>query len=192
MGERKHFLVYPVRGGELVNYVGFVPTDEQMRESWSAPGDPAVLAGEFVGWDPRVESLLAEVDTTFRWGLYDREPLATWCRGRLALLGDAAHPMLPHLGQGANQAMEDGITLAVMLGRVGKGEAPEALRAYEQVRRERTGAIQRGARENGLRYDSSYEDLAVRDAEIAASVRFRCWIYDHDALAEAERMTVVS
>jgi salicylate hydroxylase len=190
MGERKHFLVYPVRGGELVNYVGFVPTDEQMRESWSAPGDPAVLAGEFVGWDPRVESLLAEVDTTFRWGLYDREPLATWCRGRVALLGDAAHPMLPHLGQGANQAMEDGITLAAMLSRVGKDEAPEALRAYQQVRRERTGAIQSGARENGLRYDSSYEDLAVRDAEIAASVRFRCWIYDHDALAEAERVTV--
>ena len=139
-----------------------------------------------------MESLLAEVDTTFRWGLYDREPLATWCRGRVALLGDAAHPMLPHLGQGANQSMEDGITLAFMLSQVGKDEAPEALRAYERVRRERTGAIQSGARENGLRYDSSYEDLGVRDAEIAASVRFRCWIYDHDALAEAERMTVGS
>lgn len=78
MGEGKHFLVFPVRAGKLLNYVGFVPTDEQMRESWSAPGEPAELAREFAGWDPEVESLLAVVETTFRWGLYDREPLARW------------------------------------------------------------------------------------------------------------------
>ncbi|MDQ4008455.1 MAG: FAD-dependent monooxygenase [Actinomycetota bacterium] len=187
MGEGKHFLVYPVRGGELVNYVGFVPTDEQMRESWSAPGDPAQLVREFAGWDPRVESLLSKVEQTFRWGLYDREPRVPWTRGRLTLLGDAAHPMLPHLGQGANQAIEDGMTLAAVLARTDTETAPQALRTYERLRRERTSAIQRGARENGLRYDGSYDDLEVRDAEIAASVKFRSWIYDHDALVEAEQ-----
>jgi salicylate hydroxylase len=185
MGEGKHFLVYPVRGGDLVNYVGFVPTDEQMKESWSAPGDPAVLAQEFAGWDPRVGGLLAQVDQTFRWGLYDREPLSTWTRGRLTLLGDAAHPMLPHLGQGANQSVEDGMALAAALSQADSAEAPEALLHYERLRRERTGEIQRGARANGRRYDSSYDDLAVRDAEIAASTRFRLWLYDYDVLAEA-------
>ncbi|MGH3383669.1 MAG: FAD-dependent monooxygenase [Nocardioidaceae bacterium] len=186
MGEDKHFLVYPVRHGALVNYVGFVPTDEQMKESWSAPGDPAVLAAAFAGWDPRVESLLAQVEETFRWGLYDREPLPTWTRGRLTLLGDAAHPMLPHLGQGANQSIEDGMALAAVLARADRSRAGEALLAYERVRRERTSTVQRGARANGRRYDSSYDDLALRDAEIAASVEFRSWIYDHDTLVEAE------
>ena len=98
LGAGKHFLVFPVRAGELINYVGFVSTDERTKESWSAPGDPAALAREFAGWDPLVEAIIAQVKTTFRWGLYDREPLATWTRGRLTLLGDAAHPMLPHAG----------------------------------------------------------------------------------------------
>jgi salicylate hydroxylase len=189
MGEGKHFLVFPVRAGRLLNYVGFVPTDERMRESWSAPGDPAALAREFAGWDARVEALLAEVDTTFRWGLYDREPLPEWTRGRLTLLGDAAHPMLPHLGQGANQSIEDGMALAAILGDAGRERAPEALTAYERLRRERTIAIQRGSRANQLRYDSAYEDLAERDAELAAAVAFRAWIYDHDVLAELEHAT---
>jgi salicylate hydroxylase len=186
MGESKHFLVYPVRGGELINYVGFVPSDQQMKESWSAPGDPAVLAAEFTGWDPRVEDLLSKVEQTFRWGLYDREPLATWTNGRLTLLGDAAHPMLPHLGQGANQSVEDSMALAAALSQAGPGQEPNALLRYEGLRRERTSEIQRGARDNGRRYDSSYDDLAVRDAEIAASTRFRLWLYDYDVLAELE------
>lgn len=186
MGKGKHFLVYPVRRGELLNFVGFVPTQELRTESWSAPGDPATLVEEFAGWDPRVESLLSRVEETHLWGLYDREPLPRWTRGRLTLLGDAAHPMLPHLGQGANQSMEDGAVLAAVLAAAGPGRPQDALTVYERIRRERTTAVQRGARANGMRYDSSYEDLAERDAEIAASVEFRLWLYDHDALVEAE------
>jgi salicylate hydroxylase len=111
LGKAKHFLVYPLRAGALINYVGFVPADaemkELMKESWSAPGDADALRREFADWDPRIGVLLRSVQKTFRSALYDRDPLPTWSRGRLTLLGDAAHAMLPHLGQGANQSIED-------------------------------------------------------------------------------------
>ena len=145
----------------MVNYVGFVPTDEEMKESWSAPGDPEVLRREFEGWDPRIGEVLQQVDKTFRWALYDREPLPTWSTGRLTLLGDAAHPMLPHLGQGANQAIEDGMALATILAQVDASAVPAALLAYERLRRERVAEIQLGARQNGLRLDSAAADLSV-------------------------------
>ena len=186
LGKAKHFLTFPVRAGQLINYVGFVPADEQMKESWSSPGDPDVLRREFAGWDPRIETLLKQVQMTFRWALYDREPLPTWTRGRLTLLGDAAHPMLPHLGQGANQSIEDGMALATILARADRTTVPAALAAYERLRRERVAQVQRGARENGMRYDSAYADLAVRDAEIAAHAAFRRKLYDHDVVPEAQ------
>ena len=186
LGKAKHFLTFPLRAGKLINYVGFVPADEEMKESWSAPGDPAVLRREFAGWDPRIESLLDQVQATFRWALYDRDPLPTWSRGRLTLLGDAAHPMLPHLGQGANQSIEDGIALATILARSDRNTVAAALLAYEGLRRDRVGSIQRGARENGLRYDSANPDLGVRDAQIAAHAAFRRRLYDHDVVPEAE------
>jgi salicylate hydroxylase len=186
LGKGKHFLTFPVRAGELINYVGFVPADAEMKESWSAPGDPEVLRREFAGWDPRIGALLAQVESTFRWALYDREPLSTWSRGRLTLLGDAAHPMLPHLGQGANQSIEDGMALATILARASAATAPAALLAWEHLRRERVAQVQRGARENGLRYDSANPDLGVRDAEIKAHAAFRRRLYDHDVVPEAE------
>jgi salicylate hydroxylase len=186
LGKAKHFLTFPVRAGQLINYVGFVPADEQMKESWSSPGDPDVLRQEFAGWDLRIETLLKQVKMTFRWALYDREPLPTWTRGRLTLLGDAAHPMLPHLGQGANQSIEDGMALATILARADRTTVPAALAAYERLRRERVAQVQRGARENGMRYDSAYADLAVRDAEIAAHAAFRRKLYDHDVVPEAQ------
>jgi salicylate hydroxylase len=186
LGKGKHFLSFPLRAGKLINYVGFVPADQEMKESWSASGDPDVLRWEFAGWDPRIERLLSQVQATFRWALYDREPLPSWTNGRLTLLGDAAHPMLPHLGQGANQGIEDGMALATILARANRATAPAALLAYERLRRERVAQVQRGARENGLRYDSAYSDLGVRDAEITAHAAFRRRLYDHDVVPEAQ------
>jgi salicylate hydroxylase len=186
LGKGKHFLAFPVRAGQLINYVGFVPTDEQMKESWLAAGDPDVLRDEFAGWDPRIHRLLREVQATFRWALYDREPLPVWTKDRLSLLGDAAHPMLPHLGQGANQSIEDGIALATILAQADRTTAPRALLAYEQLRRERVAEVQRGARANGMRYDSAYSDLGVRDAEITAHAAFRRRLYDHDVVPDAQ------
>jgi salicylate hydroxylase len=186
LGQGRHFLAFPVRSGKLINYVGFVPTDEQMKESWTAPGDPEVLRQAFAGWDPRIHRLLKEVQQTFRWALYDREPLPSWTNKRLTLLGDAAHPMLPHLGQGANQSIEDGMALATILAHADRASAPQALLAYERLRRERVAQVQRGARENGLRYDSAYSDLGIRDAEITAHAAFRKRLYDHDVVPDAQ------
>ncbi len=186
LGKGRHFHVFPVRAGQLINYVGFVPADGQMKESWSAQGDPDALRREFAGWDPRIEGLLKEVETTFKWALYDREPLPIWTKGRLTLLGDAAHPMLPHLGQGANQSIEDGMALATILANTDAKTAPAALLAYENLRRERVAGVQRGARENGLRYDTFNGDEAKRDAEITAHASFRKRLYDHDVVPEAK------
>jgi salicylate hydroxylase len=180
MGDGKHFMVFPVRRGELLNYVGFVPTQSQTIESWSAIGDRDELAASFAGWDPRVVELLDRVETCFWWGLYDRSPLPAWTKGRLALLGDAAHPMLPHLGQGANQAIEDGVALAVFLEGRDAGEVEGILPGYEKFRRERTDVVQAEARKNGLRYDSRSGSLEQRDREIANAAVLRRWLYDYD------------
>lgn len=185
MAEGKHFLVYSLRANQLLNYVGFVPTSEQMKESWSAPGDPAELAREFAGWDPMVERIIGQVDTTFRWGLYDREPLPTWTNGRLALLGDAAHPMLPHAGQGANQALEDAVALATILERADRSGAQAALLAYQALRRQRTSEVQGRARQSGGRYDAPDRQAGRRDRELANWWSDRSWIFDYDAEAAA-------
>ena len=108
--------------------------------------------------------------------------------GRLALLGDAAHPMLPHLGQGAHQASEDGAALAVILqacAQVASLSLEDALKKYDELRQPRTSMVQAEARKNGLRYDSKYADLAQRDREIANSAQLRRSLYDYDIEKEA-------
>ena len=179
VGESRHFLVFPVRAGRLLNYVGFVQSDTSVRESWSAPGDPAALARHFAGWDPVIGEVIAAVSkpggSGFQWGMYDRAPLPRWSSGRLTLLGDAAHPMLPHLGQGVNQALEDAVALATLLGAVTTSAGvPRALAAYEELRSGRTARVQLGSRRNGAGYDSSGSELTDRR-----------WIYEYDAWAEA-------
>ncbi len=183
VGEGRHFLVFPVRAGQLLNYVGFVPSDTAVRESWSAPGGPAALAAHFAGWDPVIGQVIAAISgpggSGFQWGMYDRVPLPRWSCGRLTLLGDAAHPMLPHLGQGANQALEDAVALATLLGAAASpADVPRALAAYEGLRRDRTARVQLGSRRQGAGWDSSGSQLIDRR-----------WIYDYDAWAEAAALT---
>jgi salicylate hydroxylase len=187
MGEGRHFIVYPpFHGGQLINYVGIVPSDAKMLESWSAPGDPTDLAGEFTGWDPELQRIIGQVETTFRWGLYDREPLTRWTHGRLTLLGDAAHPMLPHAGQGANQAVGDAVALATLLDGLTGDDVPQALLRYESLRRPRTAEFQHASRANGLLYDSP--ETADRNrtvSDVFVSVRTE---FDYDVEAEAQSL----
>jgi salicylate hydroxylase len=183
MGQGKHFLVFTLRGGQLINFVGFVPSDAEMRESCSAPGDPTTLAREFTDWDPVVQQIISNVDSTFRWGLYDREPLPRWSNGRLTLLGDAAHPMLPHMGQGANQSIEDAVALATILDGVHGADIPEALLRYESLRRDRASQVQRNSRNGGLVYDSG--DTPDRDEKLRGTVADLLWSLDYDVEAEA-------
>lgn len=155
LGPRQSFLAYPVSAGALLNIVAFVPTNLTVTESWTAPGDVAELAAAYQGWDPTVLSIIEAMDSTFRWGIYDREPLARWSTDRITLLGDSAHAVTPHLGQGANQAIEDAMTLAVLL----RGAQPEQigarLRRYEDLRMSRTRHVRRQARAAGLVYRST-------------------------------------
>jgi salicylate hydroxylase len=183
VGEGKHFLVFPVRAGQLLNYVGFVSSDTAVRESWSASGDPVALAAHFAGWDPVIGKVIAAISgpggSGFQWGMYDRMPLPRWSSGRLTLLGDAAHPMLPHLGQGVNQALEDAVALATLLGASrSPAGVPRALAAYEELRRDRTARVQLGSRRQGAGWDSSGSQLTDRR-----------WIYEYDAWAEAVALT---
>jgi salicylate hydroxylase len=135
------------------------------------------------GWDPVIGEVIAAISgpggSGFQWGMYDRAPLPRWSSGRLTLLGDAAHPMLPHLGQGANQALEDAVTLATLLGAsTSSADVPRALAAYEGLRRDRTARVQLGSRRQGAGWDSSGSQLIDRR-----------WIYDYDAWAEAAALT---
>ncbi|MFI6504773.1 FAD-dependent monooxygenase [Nonomuraea typhae] len=163
--------VYPVRGGESLTFVAVVLDMTWELESWSAPGDPRDLAAAFADWNPEVKSVIsAAVTDVRRWALYDREPLERWSAGRITLLGDAAHPMLPHLGQGANQAMEDGVALAHCLA-AAPGEVAEALRRYESIRLPHTAVVQRGSRGGGtlkMRSDTGRDSLATMVEEVAA------------------------
>ncbi|MEV6025222.1 FAD-dependent monooxygenase [Streptomyces sp. NPDC052036] len=174
----KMLLVYPVHKGELINFVAFTAADEQMRESWSAPGDPQQLAADFGdGWAPLAREVVSQVDATFRWGIYDREPLRQWSKGRLALLGDAAHPMLPHMGQGANQAIEDGMGLATLLEGVSSADVPHVLVRYQTLRRDRAARFQQGSRLN----------VALK-AVGKAPVFGMPWMYEYDVEAEARTL----
>lgn len=190
MGDGKHFLTYPVRSGSLLNYVGFVPSGWEAPESWSAPGDVGTLREAFKGWDPRIRQLLDQVDATYWWSLNDRRPLDRWSRGAVTVIGDAAHPMLPHLGQGANQAIEDAFVLADCLaGGITPGGVPAALAHYEWLRRPRATMIQRVARETGQRFDGQgeFSEGSQRDAEMGNLIAFRQEVFDfshpsrHDA-----------
>ena len=182
IGPGRHFLVYPVRQDRLINIVAVVPALGGEKDSWSAPGDPKELANEFAGWDPVVQDLIARVDSTFLWGLFDRAPLPHWVDGRIALLGDAAHAMLPHLGQGANQTMEDGFTLAAALEGVDRDGVADALKRYEGLRYDRANTVQRVSRESGNLFDTAergrFED---RDARLQRVGPFYAWLNAHDA-----------
>jgi salicylate hydroxylase len=180
MGAGRSFLCFPVSRGRLINMVAFVPTNWDAEESWSAPGDLKALAAEYDGWDAPVLETIDALDETFRWGIYDRVPLPYWSTDRMTLLGDAAHPMVPHVGQGASQAIEDGFALAVLLEDAERKDIPARLKAYEKLRLGRTSQVQAVAREAGRFYRSENEDASERSRLMSKWMSASRWIFDYD------------
>lgn len=162
-----HLVHYPVCGGREINVVAIIE-DAWHEEGWSAPGDPDVLTARFLGWNRRARELVGAAETWKRWALCDRAPESRWSRSRMTLLGDAAHPMMPFLAQGAGQAIEDGAALAARLGAPPhSGPAiAQALKAYEAARIPRTARIQREARRQSRIYHLGGITAQMRDAAI--------------------------
>ncbi|MEH6757854.1 MAG: FAD-dependent monooxygenase [Parasphingorhabdus sp.] len=145
-GEGKHAVTYLLRGGKLANFVGVVERDDWKNESWTEQGSRADALADFAGWHPTITTLLEQADSFYRWALFDRAPLNQWVDGRVTLLGDACHPMLPFMAQGAVQAIEDGYVLARCLAK--KEGIDAALSAYFEARHDRTAKVQAAARTN--------------------------------------------
>jgi salicylate hydroxylase len=183
---RKYFVAFPVSGGRLINFVGVVPTPGTPEESWFMEGRTEDLRAEYASWDPAIGRILSRVETTFRWGLYYRNPTPNMVRGRLALMGDAAHPMLINAGQGVGQAIEDGVALAVLLDGARAADVEERLRLYEHMRLPRATAVQDLSRRNA---QFMHEVFPLQPGESrperASPVE---WILDYDVEREAERL----
>ena len=187
MGPGQHFVHYFVAGGRLVNFVGVMERDSWTRESWTDRGEVADALAAYAGWHPRVRAIIGAVDETFLWALFDRDPLPRWTAGRVALLGDACHAMLPFMAQGAAQSIEDGTALAACLAAPGAGgDVPAALRRYEAARKARATRLQELSRANKTRFhlpDGPAQH--ARDAVMATggdrSIDAIGWLYRHDA-----------
>ncbi len=148
MGPGGHAVCYYIRGGTLLNFVGIVETDKVSDESWTVKMPWETLKADFSGWHPIIQTVIdsADKDQCYRWSLYNRPPIATWSTARTTLLGDAAHPTLPYLAQGAVMAIEDGAVLARALNM--KDSISEALQLYQCNRIERTARIVMQSTEN--------------------------------------------
>uniref|UniRef100_A0A060T0J4 ARAD1C08558p n=1 Tax=Blastobotrys adeninivorans TaxID=409370 RepID=A0A060T0J4_BLAAD len=175
MGYRRHIMAYPIRNGELYNIVMSHPGRATVGK-WSEPGNVDEMRNHYKGWDPVVVQLLTHVKSVLKWVLAEMPILPRWVSksGRVVLLGDACHAMLPYLAQGAAQALEDGATLAEVLVNCDKGGIPAALQAYEKKRKRRTENIQKGARLNAhIWHMPDGEEQEERDNEMrnAASKR---------------------
>ncbi|MDF3140741.1 MULTISPECIES: FAD-dependent monooxygenase [unclassified Streptomyces] len=169
LGPDRHFVHYWVRRGELLNVVAVFSTKAPAQESWTAKADPGEQMREFAGWDPRVLSVLERAGQVYRYGIYTRTPLPRWNVGRVTLLGDSAHAMVPFQAQGAAQAILDAAVLGDVLARVTPAEVPDALDGY--VRRRLAGATgmqARSARAGGEFHLPDGPEAEARNGRMAA------------------------
>lgn len=187
MGPGGHVVHYFVRSQRLVNFVAVVEQDAWTRESWTDRGDVADALSAFAGWHPQVHEILRSVDETFVWALFDRAPLPQWSSGRVTLLGDACHPMLPFMAQGSAQALEDGAALTSCLTQANDGPIQESLRLYEAVRKPRASRVQSLSDANKSRFHlPDGPAQCERDKQMiigGTDFSFKAvdWIYGHDA-----------
>lgn len=147
LGPGRTFNRYTLRAGNILNCVGIAASDAWVEEGWATPATRDELLAEFAGWHPDVTGLMTHAEAPIKWGIFDRAPLPAWSRGRVTLLGDAAHAMLPFLGMGAAMAIEDAMILARAF--AGNGTAATAFATYEAARLPRTRLIHAKSVEQG-------------------------------------------
>jgi salicylate hydroxylase len=190
VGPGGHFVHYFVSSGRFLNFVAVSEEATWTREQWSDRGSISDAASKYEGWHPQIATILKAVDETFKWALFDRDPLPEWTQGRVALLGDACHPMLPYMAQGAAQAIEDGAALAACLKHTGF-DIPSAFRAYVTLRKPRATGVQERSRANAtsfhlrdgpqqLERDHLFATRGVRGSSEAMN---RLYAYDAEAVA---------
>jgi salicylate hydroxylase len=187
IGPGGHVITYPLCSGTILNFVGIIERESWPVESWTERGTVEECLDCFTGWNEEIHTVVRSLDVPYKWALLGREPLQHFCTRRVALLGDAAHPTLPFLGQGATMAIEDGMVLARCLDAY---EPAEALHRYESLRLGRTAAIVTKSAENANRFHNP----ALANADGAADyvtrewqpdkVRDRYnWLFEYNALA---------
>jgi salicylate hydroxylase len=177
IGPEGHVICYPIRSGELYNIFAGHVSEEWVEESWVVPSSVAELLAAYRGWNEALLAMLGNVEQCFKWGIRDRDPLPHWTRGRITLLGDAAHPMMPTLAQGAAMALEDAYAVARNLARHG-ADPERGLKAYESERLPRARAVQLQARQQ-------FQNNRKNPAPPPLS---RDWIFAHDATADAPEL----
>jgi salicylate hydroxylase len=174
IGPNGHVICYPIGvNGDKLNIFGGHVTDEWVEESWSVPSSRDELIAAKAGWNEALLEMFRHVEHVYKWGIYDRDPLPQWTRGRVTLLGDAAHPTMPTLAQGANMAIEDGYVLARALARR-DDDIEAALKAYVAERKPRTDWVTLKSR----------EQFANNQLESPPPFVDRTWLFVNDVVRE--------
>ena len=184
MGPGGHFIAYYIRGGgALLNFVGLIETDEVSEESWTAKFPWAKFKSDFAGWHDDVQTLIdaADRDECYRWSLFMRLPIANWSTPGVTLLGDAAHPTLPYLAQGAAMAIEDGVVLTRALGM--SPSVSDALQLYQRNRIGRTSRIVEQSRANrALFHMRDTAEIRAHFARRDEGAERNVWLYSYNPL----------
>jgi salicylate hydroxylase len=181
-GPRRHLLHYAIDGGRTVNFLAVVRTPEWTADTWMEECEVSDAVDAYAGWHPAVTEMVGATDVGARWALFDLAPLERWHTDRVVLMGDAAHAMVPHQGQGANQTIEDAIALADCL--AADHDLASALRHYEESRRKRTARVQRWSRRTAdLMHLPDGPEVAPRDDLFRELYTELAWIHAHDAHA---------
>jgi salicylate hydroxylase len=190
VGPGGHVVHYPLRGGAVLNFVGALERSDWQIESWSARGTTEELAADYRGWHEDIQTLIRNIPVPHKWALMVRPPMPRWTVGRVTLLGDACHSMVPFLAQGAVMAMEDGLILARALTEL-DGDVASRLARYEEARRERTRRAVEGSADNIARFHNraladpvgarQYVEREWAGHNVASRYE---WLFRYDALTE--------
>jgi len=190
VGPGGHVVHYPLRGGAVLNFVGALERTDWQIESWSARGTTEELAADYRGWHEDIQTLIRNIPVPHKWALMARPPMPRWTVGRVTLLGDACHSMVPFLAQGAVMAMEDGLILARVLTEL-DGDVASRLARYEEARRERTRRAVEGSADNIARFHNraladpvgarQYVEREWAGHNVASRYE---WLFRYDALTE--------